>query len=425
MKALLILSTGFALSGAAHAIPNSFFGGNSGPVIVVPAHPRFNADLTEEFFEDDRWRSNEFSGPWEKKSSLGDREVKVMSAMPVLFGEVPMGVKAYSNSDGVVELAIDFLDAGQFFGYRYGGEDTREEREIGRDRRREFSNYFKQVAESVRERLEDGCGDGKMRTIGRSPMLRIECTDFEWEDFVLRFVEREDHSVSLHLYRKSFLPTGFVDREVVSLSRRDRQDYFSQNVTSNENGDLKIHGLPMMTQGNTPFCGIHSLAMAGYYLGLRMSPEELAASADFKNTGSAGGSDILELHRSVAGELDMQVSISPGFKLDRVKRAIEDGFPVIVWRRVSKEREKAHSEYSAARRQDPDWTVPELTEKDRESLPDKGARGTPSHASIITGINEQRGEVLYMEPWGESTRDRRMKVEEMETSAYAVFFFKP
>ena len=32
--------------------------------------------------------------------------------------------------------------------------------------------------------------------------------------------------------------------------------------------------------------------------------------------------------------------------------------------------------------------------------------------------------VIYAEPWGEDTRDRRMRVEEMEATAYAVVFFK-
>lgn len=421
---LFVIAAGF-LSEAAYAIPNTFFTNGNGPIVVIPAQPRFNADLTEEFFQKERWKRNEFSGPWKEASSVGERNLKEMSAMPIVLGEVPMAIRAFSDTRGVSELAIDFLDAGLYFGYLGGGEDSREKRDAGRERRKEFSDYFKAVSRSVRERLEDGCGNGEDRVIGSSPMLKMQCTDFRWEDFVLRFVEREDYSVSLHIYRQGCAPESFVDSAAISLDYRDKKKQFSDRVRQFESGDVAVEGLPMMTQRNTPFCGIHSLAMAGYYYGLRMSPEELAAAANFKNTGSAKGSDILELHRSVAAELGMNVSVSPGFKLARLQGAIEEGLPVIVWRRVSVEREQAHAAYEEEKLVRPDLPVPDLTTAELESLPRKDEKGSPSHASVITGYHEERGEVIYTEPWGEGTRDRRMKVEEMEATAYAVFYFKP
>lgn len=425
MKAIAAFAAGFLLLEAGYAVPNTFFGNGDTPIVVIPAQPRFNADLTEEFFQIERWKENRFSGPWEEKSSIGERQLRAMAAMPVIFGEIPMAIRAFSDSAGVSELVIDFLDAGRFFAYQAGGENTREEREAGRDRRKEFAQYFKSVSRSVKERLEEGCGRGVDRSLGRSPMLRMECTDFRWDEFVLRYVEREDHSVSLHLFRGGGAPRALVDSSVVSLDYRGRKNLYADRVMVHENGDVVVRGLPMMTQGNTPFCGIHSLAMAGYYFGLRMSPEELAATADFKNTGSAKGSDIVDLHRSVAGELGMNCSISPGFQLSRMARSLEEGRPVIVWRRVSEEREAAHAKYAEARCESPDLPVPKLSSEEMASLPGKEDRGSPSHASIITGWNPDRGEIVYTEPWGESTRDRRMTVEEVESTAYAVFYFKP
>lgn len=407
------------------AVPNTFFGNGDGPIVVIPAQPRFNADLTEEFFQIERWKENKFSGPWDEKSAIGDRKLKSMAAMPVVFGEIPMAVRVFSDGNGVLEVVIDFLDAGLFFSYQAESEDSPEQREAGRERRKEFSKYFRSLSRSIEDRLEEGCGRGIARSIGKSEMLRTEFRDFQWDGFVIRFVERENHSVSLHIFREGRVPDGLVDRSTVSLEYRDRKERYSERVAAQENGDVIVNGLPMMTQGNTPFCGIHSLAMAGHYFGLRMNPEELAAAADFKNTGSAKGSDIVELHRAVANELEMNCAISPGFKLSRVGNSIEAGRPVIVWRRVTAEREAAHSSYAAARKVNEDLLIPKLSNNELESLPGKDDRGAPSHASIITGINSDKGEVIYTEPWGESTRDRRMTVEEMEATVYAVFYFKP
>ena len=180
----------------------------------------------------------------------------------------------------------------------------------------------------------------------------------------------------------------------------------------------------MVIQGETPFCAIYSLAMTSRYLGLRASPVDLAGSAGFENTGSAGGSNIVGLYRAVGDELGMRTSIVPSFDRDKVLKSLEEGLPVIVWRRVSMERERVHLQFAAARRRDSSLAPPALTSEELAKLPEREGRGLPSHASVITGYSPATSSVIYAEPWGEDTRDRRMRVEEMEATAYAVVFFK-
>lgn len=407
----------------AFSIPNSFFG-NGNAIPIIPAFPRFNADLTEEFLEEENWKEGDFSGPWQDEPAMDGQSIRRMSANPIVMGEVPMSVYSYEYEGQVQELAIHYLDAGLFFGYKYGGEQNREEREAGKDRRSEFSGHFKDLTKLLHARLEDGCGRGTQGAIGRTDALRTVYTDYTWENFVLRLVTREDHSVSLYIMLKSNVPTSFVDEQIAQMRSRDREAFYEEKVVSNDRGDTLIQGIPMFTQGNTPFCGIHSLAMVGQYLGLRVKPEALIAGADFKNTGSAGGSDILGLYRSAAAEVGMRASVTSSFKADRVLRSLEEGLPVIVWRRVSMERENAHSKFLVSFEKDPSLTLPVPTPALMETFPAKSSRGTPSHASVVTGMNMDRSEVIFTEPWGENTRNRRMRIEEMEATAYAVFFFK-
>lgn len=421
MKRLLpIVLVSLVFSSGALAIPNSFLG-NGNAIPIIPAMPRFNADLTEEFLEEKHWKDGSFSGPWKEEPSLPDLVVRRMTANPIVMGEVPMTVVSYSDGSEIIELAIHFLDAGVFFGYRAGGEQDREARTAGRARRNEFSRHFKTVSESVREKLEDGCCRGREGVIGRSLPLRSAYTEYRWEGFVLRLIAREDHSVSLHIYRSGHEPDSLVEPAWLVADRRDRQAMLEEKVTGSDTGAPRIEGLPMFTQGMTPFCGIHSLAMVGQHIGLRTSPEVLAAAAEFKNTGSAGGSDMIGVHRAVAEELDMRVAINPKFDAGRVERSIREGLPVIVWRRVSAEREKNHAEVAA---RGTGVVLPELTPEERETLPEKGRKGSPSHASIVTGIDIEKGTVYYTEPWGETGRDRRMRLEEMEATGYAVFYFR-
>ena len=406
------------------AIPNTFFGnGFFGP--VIPATPRFGANLTRAFFDRNNWNQGEFPGPWQEEPALAGERIDRMTALPAVLGAVPMSVYSYGDENGKTrELAIHFLDAGLFFGFQSGGEKTRGQREIGREKRSLFAKHYRDLSADLRRRLEDGCGRGRQGAIGRSDQLRSVFTDYRWEEFVIRFVARPDHSVSIHVMREGDVPDSFLDIGLEKMGSSRRAEILSSNFRKNDIGDQFIEGLPMFTQGNTPFCGIHSLAMAGRYLGLRIHPEALAAGAGFRNNGSARGSDILGLYRAVGDEIGMQVSTFSKFDARRVEKSIEAGIPVLVWRRVSLQRERAHNEFQAAFRKNPALALGAPNEREKKAWPLRTARGTPSHSSVVTGINPERNEVIFSEPWGEFARDRRMRIEEMEASVYAAFYFR-
>lgn len=423
MKRLLLLLLPFLGAPGVQAIPNTFFGNGVG-IPIIPAFPRFNADLTEAFLTVDNWKRQEFPGPWRDEPALEGETVRRMEALPLVFGEVPMSVTASGDESGVSEISLGFLDAGLYFGYHFGGEQTREQREAGREKRQEFERHFEELVERIGERLEEGCGRGVPGILGSTPQLRTEFVDFTWEGFVLRLVARPEHSVSLHLYRRGTEPRGFVDPAFVALDRRGRAAKFASAVVRDGGGEVSVGGIPMMVQGETPYCAIHALAMTSRYLGLRVSPIDLAGSAGFENTGSARGSDLIGLYRAVGEELEMRTSIVPAFDREKVVRSLEAGLPVIVWRRVSLEREKVHLRFAASRRKDPSLAPPALTPEELAKLPERDGRGQPSHASVLTGYSPATNSVIYAEPWGEDTRDRRMRVEEMEATAYAVVFFK-
>ena len=411
------------LAANAIAIPQDFIGVNFfGP--VIPAQPAFGANLTEDFLDEDNWDNNEFPGPWENAPALAGEKIKTMKEMPVLFGAVPMSVHAYEKDGRLKEISITYIDAGAYFGFNLGGEETEEQKSEGSAKRADFEKHYKKLERDLRDRLKGGCGRPRDTNVGRSKMLRTTFSDYKWENFVLRFAARDDHSISLHLSRGEDLPISFIDPAAESLSRREREKAFKDNVHGNERGDILIEGLPAFQQGNTPFCGIHSLGMAAHYLGLRMHTEGLEASANFKNTGSAKGSKMVDVYRAVGEELGMRVSLTSKFDFGRAQRAIEDGLPVIVWRRVTQEREAAHTKNSFLLAADPLAELPASSESERERWP-KRNYSHPSHASIVNGVNIKRGEVIFTEPWGEQARNRRMTKEEMDTSVYAVFYFSP
>ncbi len=347
-----------------------------------------------------------------------------MTANPILFGIVPDSVYSYSETGKTNTLVITYLDAGTYFGFQMGGEKTNTERQSGAEKRSEFNQLFRRIETDLKKRLATGCGAGRRVVVGKSDLLRTIYTDFVWEDFVIRLAAREGHSVALYLMKKDHPSDSFLDKEISNLNEGERLKRLASNVSSNERGDVRVNDIPVFSQGNTPFCGIHSLAMVGHYYGLRIPTEDLEAGAQFRNNGSAKGSQVLGLYKAAAEEMNMDVAVSSRFDLKRISKAIEKGMPVIVWRRVSKERENFHSQFASKVQQNPLIDLPSPNTSQRATWPAGRKKGSPSHASVITGVNLERNEVIFSEPWGEFARGRRMTVDEMKATTYAAFYFK-
>ena len=209
-------------SDVVRAIPQSFFGnGFIGP--IIPAHPRFGKNLTGAFLSVSNWEKGELPGPWETQPALAGTSLERMTANPILFGAVPDSVVAHREEGGLHEIAITYLDAGSFFGFKFGGEKTNADRAAGSKRRLEFESHFTKLERNLRERLESGCGRGTPQPVGRSDLLRTVFTDYVWEDFVLRLSVRQGHSVGLSIYRKGEIPDSFVAEAIAGLDQRQRK----------------------------------------------------------------------------------------------------------------------------------------------------------------------------------------------------------
>lgn len=418
MKALSALSLTLLLgtSPLLLAIPQGFFGnGFFGP--VIPATPRFGADLTGNFLDIAAWESGDLEGPWEEIKGTDSRR---MTANPILFGAVPDSVQAQFDAGQLKRLEITYLNAGTFFAFKMGGEKSHQDRVAGRERRSEFDTLFRKHVANLKVRLGKGCGNPTPITVGTSDLLQARYDDYLWDGFRLRLAAREDHSVAL-LISRGPAPKDYLAPELAQLDGEERSALLQKNLQRNTSGDLSLQGIPVAHQGNTPFCGIHSLAMTAQYLGLNISTNELAAAAQFKNTGSARGSRVLDLYKATAEEAGMKTKVSSRFDERRLTKALESGLPVIVWRRVTKERERAHQAFAQKLATQPNLSVPSSNPR---TWPSRKSKRLPSHGSVITGYNAERREVIFAEPWGATNRDRRMSADEMEASAYAAFYFQ-
>ena len=410
MKNFLFAAPAYLLTTlGAFAIPQNF-GGNFFGATFQPRD--IDEDFTEQLITEEIWRGEKLPQAWRSIPSLDGNEVKLLAVKPIILGQRPAAVFANTQKGRLQSIAALYLDAGHFFGYQ-GSREKGDIKTLQRDFKKRYTHLEEELAERLGKRTDDGPDDA---VIGRTALLRSTYQDYRVGKLTLRFSAIENHSISLIIIRTEDISGDYLDGDIAMLDKRQRRKQLLANVRKDASGDVIIGGIPMFRQGLRPYCAVSTLGMATHYLGLRMSTDALAAGARFRNTGSAKGSKILDLYRAAAEEAAASVQRSGSFDFNRAKKYLEKGFPVVVWRRYSSERNLYHSAAANGK------ALPEANTADRATWPT--AKTDPGHASVVTGFNEKTGEVIFMESWGEHTRGKRMHIEELEATSYAAFYFK-
>jgi hypothetical protein len=431
-RVLLSALTLLAFQSIADAIPQEFLAAgnnNGGNPLANAAAPQLDGqDFSAAFVDDVMWRANELPGKWREISGVDGEKVVAMTAVPMLFGAYPQAVYASSDEKNTIKaVSILYIDAGAFFGYERadGSETDQEKRERQarmRDRKQEFRKAFKEVSEAIEKDLKKrASGRPEKIRVGQTDVLRTECLSYPVGNFALRYASYEDHAVTLTIVPQGTAADHYLDARIAAMDVKERRRELEAHVTRGSSGDIAVDGVPVFRQGLRPYCAINTLGMVTHYLGLRLGVTGLAAGAKFKNTGSARGTKLLDLYRAAAEESNAKLSRSGKVDFARIKRAVDDGCPVLVWRRYSPQRDQLHTRFAREFQQSPDAKLPEPTREEQATWPDDKA---PGHCSVIVGYNEGRGEVIFMESWGEHARNRRMRVEEMEGTSYMTFYFK-
>jgi hypothetical protein len=193
---------------------------------------------------------------------------------------------------------------------------------------------------------------------------------------------------------------------------------FAAAVRRTPSGDTVIDGVPVFPQGDRAYCGVSALAMAMRFCGLSLDTEELAAGAGIR-FGSTRKSHIREVYDAAATEAGLSLSRTERFDFARARTSIDAGFPVIVFRRWSQERDYVHTMFAKRYAADATAELPRPDPTDQKQWP---TRDSYAHASIVNGYNAQRREVIFTESWSELARNRRMRFEELERTSYLAYY---
>lgn len=371
--------------------------------------PAVDDEIGGRLIAETAWTGQPLPGSWRDVSTQPGLQVRELLVRPLVFGERAESIQASSRDDKLERIVVTYLEAGFFF----ADENAK---------RRDFATAFRQLEKSLPDALAEATGDRGRRFRQGQGALASRGTEFRHGNLSLRLLCEDDQLVSLTIQ-----PAAAADRDYGADdlgSRQQRRRDTDAKVEKLANGDVLIQGIPMSDQQNRSYCVMATLAMLLQYHGLDLDVDTLAAKAGYRE-GNPPNANALDFYRSAAKLANLRVRDSRAFSLRDVQKSIDRGEPVIFWRQFSRDRDEFHSQFAARLAREPQAELP--SPKGREGRADRrlwpDGKDGPGHASIITGYNEERGEIIFTESWGETYRNRRMRTEEADATTLLLFFF--
>ena len=357
----------------------------------------------------------EFLAGWTPSSAERGEEHRGYRGRCEIFGHQAQAVTGLFDGGRLSGITIVVLDAGAWFGFV----PEAQAKQVAATKGAQFAALYQQTAADIERGLAGLAGGaGKKVPFIEKGLLKHEVVLFHIGDLWARLTSRENQFVKLTIARSESDAASPLSAMRRTTKKEEQLRRFSARVRSGENGDRLLDGVPIFIQGDRAYCGIATLAMAMQFLGLRLDTEDYAGPAGIR-FGSTYHSTIREAYDAAAEAAKVRLPRTTQFEFERARASIDAGLPVVVFRRWSKERDFLHTAFARRLLTEPTAMLPKADLNDRKMWP---TRDDFAHSSIITGYNAARREVIFTESWGERTRNRRMRVEEMEGTVYLAYY---
>jgi len=360
------------------------------------------------------WDSPDFFSSWGPGQPNAIEEHRVYAGRCQVFGHPAQSVTGIFEGGKPGSITIVVLDAGAWFGFV----PDADAKKVAATKGAQFAALYKQTATDVERGLAvlAGAPGRKVAFIDKG-VLKHDVLVFHAGDLWVRLTTRDNHLVKLTVTRAEVDAVSPLSAMRRTVKKDEQARQFAARVSTAANGDRLLDGVPIFLQGDRAYCGVATLAMAMQFLGLRLDTEDYAVAAGIK-FGSTYRSSIREVAEAAADAGKLHLPRTATFEFERARASIDAGCPVIVFRRWSQERDFLHHAFAQRFQKDPAATLPKPDLNDRKAWPTKDSF---AHSSLITGYNLQRREVIFTESWGERSRNRRMRIEEMEGTVYFAY----
>jgi hypothetical protein len=371
-------------------------------------------DLTPALTGPAVWDSSALTEGWARTRAEGTRIFRTRADTCHLLGRRAMSVTGCFQNGTLTSFTAVLLDSGAWFGYV--PDDQAKAAEASRGA--EFTRLFRDVSTDAPLQLGRVFASRTDLTLGTTAWLKRKVAIVRTGQIAARLTIIPDQLVKISVFRNGENATELIDGRGHGSDRTSDIREFASRVRDESNGDRVINGVPVFPQGDRAYCGVSTLASVMSFCGLTLDTEDYAAAAGIR-FGSTRKSHIREVYDAAGKEAALHMFHSTKFEWNRAQQSIDAGFPVIVFRRWNQERDYLHTAFARRFATDATIELPRADANDQKSWPTRDAY---AHASVINGYNAKRREIIFTESWSEMTRNRRMRVEEIEATTYLAYY---
>ena len=385
-------------------------------------NPVAGLDMTTPLLDTGIWVAGaKLPGDWLEEPGIAGETIFRIEKQPFLFGHVPQMVTAVQRDNKLHSITITYLEAGLYFGYQPELKKSDSGKKKLREQERQFRKLYKDLSKSLEDQVKEVTGSRpRSKRQGLTNALRTTFDEYQTKDLSVQLHRKEGSYVRVKLQPRDEVGRTYLQPGIADLKRRERQKVLSKNVEKRADGDVTITGIPLDLQGERAYCGINSFIMITRYYGCDLDAEIVASSAGFSQ--GLGGRNMIEAYNAAGKEANIRINRSGSFDFDRAMKLIDSGNPILVWRKFDHGRDRLHTKVARRFARDKEAALPTPDGEDQKTWP---SGGHPNHASVITGYNKDRRELIFSESWSENSRNRRMRTEELEGTCYFVFYFRP
>ena len=316
-----------------------------------------------------------------------------------MFGARPYSVALYADGEGrPTILSVVFANKGDFRSTAGSGEDH-------------FSGGSEASADSLAKAMEGdestvlsaitkALGAPRTQRYGDSRATRRTVNRWDWNGHSMLLSSVEGEYVSLSIVPVQLADGGGRTARVKDGEIRKR---LAADVVREENGDVFLGQVPMVNQGPKGYCVPATFERAMRTMGIEADMYLLAMVG---KSGMGGGTSVEflmeEVERQVRskGRRTKTESLRE-LRVRDVKRAIDDGIPVMWTMRSLPEYNRIANENTAERSRVEDWAKwKKRVAAQAEEFEDKESPSENHHICLITGYNEATNELAVSDSWG-------------------------
>ena len=327
-----------------------------------------------------------------------------------LFGRRPYSIALSAQDGKPAALSVIFANKGDSVGafVRTGpGQRAPRPSQVLRDYRRAIG----EDDDALEAVLGDLLGPAEPERTGSGGTLQEKSRRRDWNGHAFLLVSVREEYVALRIVPPSELDDTARPERVSAKELRAR---LAAQVERRDHGDVVIRDIPMVDQGPKGFCVPATMERMLRHLGI---PADMYLLAMAANTDPGGGTRVSDVVAAVGRTARRHgrrvVTLSGRPQTNNVREWIESGIPVLWAINTSSGIDDLINARTRERGEVSDWTAWKQSLKSvRREARQWAKAGDEGHVCLITGFNEETGELALSDSWGPGYEERWITEEE-------------